>query len=334
MSSKKVVSSPNFVKLLTRYKEYNVVGHIRPDGDCVGSQLAIANILEQLGIKCNVIKNSNVGRVLSRFFDGYELINNNEMNISLPLICVDCSDFRRTGDYISGNYKVMPYICIDHHTSNDRFAENNIINTSAAATAEIIADLMLQNGIKFNQKISNLLYLGIMTDTNRFAYETTTKNTLRIVEHLVDNGANLSSIYYDVYEHDSIERYRALEIFLKNICVFANGKCCISHLTFDDLENAGARHSDTEGFVNYARQLDGVDIGAFLEFNKDYINCSMRAKSPRFRIDIFAKKFGGGGHPAASGFTLKNFPKNFYEIFKLELANYVQSFYEHNDSER
>ena len=78
------------------------------------------------------------------------------------------------------------------------------------------------------------------------------------------------STYYDVYEHDSIERYRALEIFLKNICVSANGKCCISHLTFDDLENAGARHSDTEGFVNYARQLDGVDIGAFLAFNKIY----------------------------------------------------------------
>ena len=96
MNSKKIVNTANFVKLLTKYKEYNVVGHIRPDGDCVGSQLAIANILEQLGIKCNVIKNSNVGRVLSRFFDGYELINDNEMDISLPLICVDCSDFRRT----------------------------------------------------------------------------------------------------------------------------------------------------------------------------------------------------------------------------------------------
>ena len=329
-----MVSSPNFVKLLTRYKEYNVVGHIRPDGDCVGSQLAIANILEQLRIKCNIIKNSDIGRVLSHFFDGYKLINDNEMDMLLPLICVDCSDFRRTGDYISGNYKVRPYICIDHHTSNARFAENNIINTSAAATTEIIADLMLQNGIKFNQKISNLLYLGIMTDTNRFAYETTTKNTLQIVEHLVDNGANLSSIYYDVYEHDSIERYRALEIFLKNICVFANGKCCISHLTFNDLGKVGAKHSDTEGFVNYARQLDGVDIGAFLEFNKDYINCSMRAKSPKFRIDTFAEKFGGGGHPAAAGFVLKNFQKNFYETFKLELANYVQSFYENNDSER
>ena len=334
MSSKKVVSSPNFVKLLTRYKEYNVVGHIRPDGDCVGSQLAIANILKQLGIKCNIIKNSDIGRVLSRFFDGYELINDNEMDISLPLICADCSDFKRTGDYISENYKTGPYICIDHHTSNDRFAENNIINTSAAATAEIIADLMLQNGIKFNQKISNLLYLGIMTDTNRFAYETTTKNTLQIVEHLVDNGANLSSIYYDVYEHDSIERYRALEIFLKNICVFANGKCCISHLTFDDLEKVGAKHSDTKEFVNYARQLDGVDIGAFLDFNRDYINCSMRAKSPKFRIDIFAEKVGGGGHPAAAGFVLKNFQKNFYETFKLELANYVQSFYENDNGER
>lgn len=321
------MNNHSLLELLLRNREYNIIGHIRPDGDCIGSQLAIYYTLQQYDIQCNIIKNDDYGSVLSEFLDGCDVIQDDQANYELPLICVDCSDFARTGKFIPCNYE-RPYLNIDHHISNNNYGEYNFIDPDAVSTTEVIARLLANDKVDYGKLAAEMIYLGIMTDSNRFAYSTTTKDTLKITESLVERGADLPKIYNAIYERNSIERYRLLTIFLKNITVFNGGLCCTSFVTADDFKNTGAQRADTEGFVDYTRALDGVQAGAFLEIHDEYIKCSMRSRSTDIRIDILASQFGGGGHPAASGFIVQSPTPDFYKIFQSALAEHVTRFYE------
>ena len=119
------MNNHSLLELLLRNLEYNIIGHIRPDGDCIGSQLAIYHILQQYNIRCNIIKNDDCGNVLSGFLDGCSVIPDDHANYKLPLICVDCSDFFRTGKIIPNHYE-RPYLNIDHHISNNNYGEYRI----------------------------------------------------------------------------------------------------------------------------------------------------------------------------------------------------------------
>ncbi|MDR2628460.1 MAG: DHH family phosphoesterase [Puniceicoccales bacterium] len=310
--------------LLFEYSAYNVVGHIRPDGDCVGSQLAIFNILKAKNIQCNIIKNDDYGFILSPFMDGYAVVDDRRFDSTLPLICVDCSDFRRAGTNICKKYN-KPYLNIDHHISNDKFADHNIIDANASSTAQVIAEALLRENIDFDKKTAEVLYLGIMTDSNRFAYDTTTLATIRVVEALMAKGIRISEIFQKVYERDTLRKYLLLERFLHNVTVFEDGYCCISFITEKDFAETQAEFLDTEGFVNYTRQIDGVKVGAFLEFHETYVKCSLRSKNATWRLDLLAKKFGGGGHPAAAGFNIELKDIDFYAKFKSALAEHVRN---------
>jgi phosphoesterase RecJ-like protein len=315
-------------ELLLRHGECNIVGHIRPDGDCVGSQLAISTLLGGRGIKCNIIKNDDCGRILLPFFDGYAVVDDGEFDPDLPLICVDCSDFKRVGAKVLEKCK-KPYLNIDHHISNENFAEHNVVDAARVSTTELVARALISEGVEFGKKIAEFLYLGIMTDSGRFAYGTTSATTVKIVEALVDRGVSLSDIYSRVYERDSLQRYRLLERCLRNVTVFAGGTCCSSFLADYDFRETNADPLDSEGFVNYTRQIDGVVAGAFLEFRDSYTKCSLRSKVTHLRMDIFAKNFGGGGHPAAAGFTVAAAESNgpeFYEKFQETLAAHVGTY--------
>jgi phosphoesterase RecJ-like protein len=185
---------------------------------------------------------------------------------------------------------------------------------------------LLREGIPIDLPTAKVLYLGIMTDSNRFAYDTTSIETVKIVEKLMEIGVNVSEMYQMVYERDDPSKYRLLERFLHNIDIFESGICCISSVTAEDFRVTGAELLATEGFVNYTRQIDGVKVGAFLEFHNSYVKCSMRSKDATFRMDLLAKQFGGGGHQAAAGFTLGSPGENFYGKFKAALAAHVKKF--------
>ncbi|MDR1413353.1 MAG: DHH family phosphoesterase [Puniceicoccales bacterium] len=309
--------------LLFKHREYNIVGHVRPDGDCIGSQLALHNVLKTNGIKCNIIQNDNPGTILSAFLDDYPTVDVENFNAKLPLICVDCSDFKRAGQKILKQYD-RPYLNLDHHISNDNFAQHNIVDANSSSTAELLAKSLIDGNIDFDRATAEALYLGIMTDSNRFAYSTTL-DTIKIVEILMGKGISISKIYGRIYERDSLQKYHLLERFFHNISIFGDGSYCTSFVTENDFRETLCEPLDTEGFVNYTRQIDGVKIGAFLEFHDSYLKCSLRSKNPNFRMDLFAKQFGGGGHPAAAGFTVTTNSKNFHENFKSALIEHVKN---------
>jgi phosphoesterase RecJ-like protein len=313
------------MELLFEHRAYNIVGHVRPDGDCVGSQLAICNVLRAENIICNILKNDDYGSILAPFFDGYTVLGDDDFDEKLPLICVDCATLRRVGTKIA-SLCPNPYLNIDHHISNENFAEYNAVDANASSTAQVVAEAAIHYGLDIDSRTAEALYLGIMTDTNRFAYDTTSLDTIKIVEVLMGSGISISKIYQKVYERDSLQKYSLLERFLRNMEVFAGGLCCASFVTEADFKETGAEPLATEGFVNYTRGINGVEIGAFLEFHDSNVKCSVRSKNAAFRMDIFAKQFGGGGHPAASGFTTDCRGVCFYEDFKLALAKHVKNF--------
>jgi phosphoesterase RecJ-like protein len=312
-------------RLLFSRPAYNIVGHVRPDGDCVGSQLALYHILMARNIVCNVIKNDDYGHILSPFFSDCTLVSCENFDSTLPLICVDCSSYERVGDKITRRCP-RPYINIDHHISNNNFAEHNFINACASSTAQVIGMELIDGGIDFDRTVAEMLYLGIMTDSGRFAYDTVSLDTIKIVEILMGKGVSLSDLYKKIYERDSLAKYRLLGRCLGNISVFADGRCCTTFVEEKDFLETGAELLDTEGFVNYARQVDGVQVGAFLEFHSAYVKCSLRSSSPSFRMDLLAKHFGGGGHPAAAGFTASSPNGDFYAKFKGVLTAHVGQF--------
>ena len=314
--------------ILRQNREYNIVGHTRPDGDCVGSQLAIYTVLKNMGIKCNVVKNDEYDRAIADFFGTIEFVKVEDCDASLPLICVDCSDIRRIGTSLIEKYaNSAPYLNVDHHFSNENFANYNFVDCEAASTTQLITETLLKENIAFDKKTAEFLYLGIMTDTANFARANTTLRTIQAVEILMRKGISTSEIHSKVYERDSVQKYRLLCRLSNNIEIFADGLCCISHINDKDFEETGALATDSKEFVDYTRKIDGVVVGAFIEFHKNYTKCSLRASTPTFRVDLFAKEFNGGGHQAAAGFTIEPVDDNFYENLKISLAEHTKKFY-------
>lgn len=311
--------------ILNEHDAYNVVGHVRPDGDSIGSHLAIFHILKKIGKKCFVVDNYDFPPQFYSFVDGVERIKIADIDESLPLICCDCSDLKRIGEPLLQKVN-KPFLNIDHHMSNKLFAEHNIVDPKSASTTEIISDIIISEQFSINFEIARLLYVGILTDTGRFAYGSTSEKTFRIAEFLVKNGARPNEIFEKIFTNERIERYRLLERFLRNIDADFTNKTCISRLDEKDFLETGALWFDSEGFVDYTRNLADISVGAYLEFRDDSVKASLRTSDPKLQLDVFAKKFDGGGHQCAAGFTFKGDTSNFYEQFRIMLIEHVKNF--------
>ncbi|MDR3273774.1 MAG: bifunctional oligoribonuclease/PAP phosphatase NrnA [Puniceicoccales bacterium] len=321
----------NLFQLLRKHEAYNIVGHVRPDGDCIGSEVALSTVIRALGGQCYVICNDAIPPNFVSFFEGVPCVPADKIDNSLPLICVDCSDFKRVGQLVKLAYDEV-FLNIDHHISNNKFALNNIVNGDAASTTEILAEILIGNKFAIAKQIADALYLGIMTDTGRFAYASTSLKTFKIAETLISSGTEPYKMYALAYENNTLRRYRMLERLLKNMEIFCEGRVCLSFVTESDFEETGAAAFDTEGFVNYTRELKGVLVGCFLEIRNDFIKCSLRALNKGLRVDLFASMFGGGGHPCAAGFLKHDiFENNFVERLRVALCEHVKNFcgYDH-----
>ncbi|MDR2435936.1 MAG: bifunctional oligoribonuclease/PAP phosphatase NrnA [Puniceicoccales bacterium] len=314
--------------LLDKHGGYNIVGHVRPDGDCVGSEVALSLIIRALGKGCSVIRNDIIPPDFAVFFDGVPCVSMGEIDGNLPLICVDCSDYERVGQGVQRVYDAA-FLNIDHHISNNNFAQNNIVDGNAVSTTEILAEALIENKFTITKSIADALYLGIMTDTGRFAYAAASlgARTFRIAELLIDAGTNPNKIYSLAYENNTLQRYKLLERLLKNLEIFCDGRVCLSFVTESDFIETGATSLDTEGFSNYTRELKGVLVGCFLEVRKDSVKCSLRATDKSLRMDLLASLFGGGGHFCAAGFLKTGISTlNFVDDLKLVLCKHMEKF--------
>ncbi len=290
-----------------------VVGHVRPDGDCIGAQVALTRVLRAIGADAVAVNEHTVPRTQKGFVGDTPFFQPKDVADleSRTVISVDCASFKRLGEAVRA--RIAPVsLNIDHHISNERFAAENFIYAKACATSEVLACLFLDHGFPVDAVTAQALYVGIATDTGQFKFASTTAHSFELCCDLMARGADPAAAARDLYENESVAKIRLLTAFLQSLRFEFGGAACIGILPEAAFDSTGASREDVEGLVDYARDIEGVRIGACLEFHPHSVKGSLRAKDAALRVDLLAAKFGGGGHAAAAGFNCEMTPETFY----------------------
>jgi Exopolyphosphatase-related proteins len=284
-----------------------VIGHARPDGDCIGSQVALARMLRATGHDVYCVNGDATPRRLQYLVEGMPFVRPIDIGADDERISlwVDCADAGRAGDKARERF-ARPFFNIDHHLSNIGYARYNFIDAQAAATAEILAGIFLDLDLPIDELTAKALYAGIMTDTGQFRFSSTTRRTFLITAELVARGASPAEAGDEIYERESLGKLQLLQRFLASLRLDCGGLVCVGSLPNGIFEETGTTVEDTEGLVDYARAIDGVEIGVLIEERPGALKASLRCKNPIYRVDQVAAQFGGGGHACAAGLNLKN----------------------------
>jgi phosphoesterase RecJ-like protein len=309
--------SAEFARLLGSLagRRIAVIGHARPDGDCIGSQVALARVLASRGFDVICVNSDPVPRRLQflvkdmTFLRAADVVNSTEDRAA---IFVDCADHARGGERLKLRY-AAPVAVVDHHLSNLGYATANLVDSASAATCEILAGVFFDNDLPVDAQTAQALYTGILTDTGQFRFNSTSRRCFVLAGELVARGAQPTEAGYQLYERETEGKLRLLQHFLASLRLESNGRICVGRLAAGIFEETGTSAEDTEGLVDYARSIDGVDIGALIEEKSDgTVKASLRAKEPAYRVDLVAAQFQGGGHACAAGLNLKSGAENFY----------------------
>jgi len=300
-----------------------VSGHIRPDGDCLGSQVAFVRALRTQDIEAYVLIAETLPAHLIHFIGDTPCVSveTADWNTPAKLVCLDTADMKRLPASILnwlGNRK--PYLFIDHHRSARPYAEFNIIDSQAAATAEVLMDLFLMHGLDVDAITAQALYLGILTDTGQFRYSSTRPQTLKIAATLIEKGACPAKLSAQLYEQETLARMSLLARFLGSLTLHLDNQLCMGQLLLADYAATQTTPADSEGFVDYTRAIQGVKIGAVLEEQQNQTKGSLRCQDSDLRLDLLAEKMNGGGHACAAGFKVNEPIAVFYPRF-MELVH-------------
>jgi phosphoesterase RecJ-like protein len=292
------------IKAIRQHKNFIITAHVNLEGDSIGSQLAMKELLEKLGKTAVIIDNDPVPQHY-RFLSGTAAILNRID--SAPdfdaAVVLDCPTLKRIGRVNELLTEDKTVINIDHHISNEKFGDVRWVDTQASSAGEIVYLLFKELGLKPSKESALALYIAILTDTGSFNYENTTQRTHAIAGELISYGIDPAAVSEDVYERRSLTDMKLLGMVLSTIKVNKAGDIAHLEITKSMLKETGAEIAKSEGFVNYARSIDGVKVAVI--FKEDLqkpgiINVSFRSKGD-VDVNKIASTFGGGGHAKASG---------------------------------
>ena len=296
---------------LLKAKKLLLVSHAVPDGDSVGTLLALGLALEAIGKEALMAIPEEVP-ALYRFLPGWRKIKKCGEIETVPdtVVFLDCTDTERAGNELAeclreGSPSVVN---IDHHVSNQLFGQINLVDEKAAATAEIVYELLQLLNIEISSDIAVALYTAIVTDTGNFRYSNTTPRTHRVAAELLERGADLNLVRKYLYEMRPLESLYMTREALKTLQITDDGRIAWMALTQDVLKKAQAAdyYGYLEGLINYPRSIAGVEIAVFFrEIEPGTVKIGFRSKEDDVDVNLLAGQFGGGGHQKASGCTVK-----------------------------
>jgi phosphoesterase RecJ-like protein len=289
-----------------------VIGHQRPDGDCIGSQVALCRLLRGTGLDAICMNSDAVPRRIRFLLGDTPFFKRDDLEPDGRLaVFTDCADHDRAGVKTREQYP-SPFGCFDHHLSNGGFAQHNFVDTGSAATAELLAGLAFDAGLPVDATTAQALYTGIMTDTGQFRFPSTSERVFRLCAELMTRGANPAQAGMELYERESPGKLKLLQHFIGSLKFECNRRVCVGILPNGVFEAVGASVEDTEGLVDYARSIDGVEVGVLIEERPGVIKASLRAKHASYRMDTVAMLFNGGGHASAAGLNFPDTLEQFY----------------------
>jgi phosphoesterase RecJ-like protein len=299
------------IKLINKSSNILLTTHTRPDGDACGCMTAICEILTSLGKNVKILLLSELPAWYEFLFEQKPEIFSKKTKIDSDLIVIVDTDtynqlpeldkYLKQSDKPPVRHPQAEILVIDHHATSDKIGDVRLIDSSAAATALIVFDLLRYAGWPITKKTAEALFVAVSTDTGWFQFNNTDSRTLRVCAELIDAGASPSQIYRDLYQNFSPQRFKLMTAMLNTLELHVDGRFAVQHLTQADFKKAGAKHSDTENLIDECRRIRDVEAAAlFVELADGRVKVSLRSKGA-INVCKIAEKFGGGGHKMAAG---------------------------------
>ena len=293
---------------LRQHDRFLVVTHENPDGDALGSLLAATLALRQLG-KDVVMYHAGQTPLPSEYaFMPLEgLLRERPADTAeRVLLAVDCAKEDRIGDEAARTGAQL-VLNIDHHHDNTRFGDLNLVVADASSTGEVLRDVFAELGLELTPALAEPLYIALVTDTGRFQYANTTPKALRLAAELVEAGADIHAVFQQVYESVEFAKLKLLARALGRAEVLEGGRIVVSHLVRTDFAEVGASEPYSEGIIDYLRAVEGADLAVLireqLSEGAQAYKGSLRSSIDELDVSVIARRFGGGGHRQAAGFS-------------------------------
>lgn len=313
--------------LLEKYKSFLLLNHVSPEGDALGSLLALYEVLESRNKEITAVNAHSIPKRYKFLPHSDRMLNLREYEVMTKgngtpevIIFLDCPNEDRAGAAKRIMSEEAVIVNIDHHPSNTYFGDINYVNPISSSTCQILYELFEEMNIKFNSSIAMNLYTGILTDTGGFRYSNTSASTHRIAARLLNEGVKPEVMFQLLYEQWPIERFKLLARVLDSMEVMFEGRCVFMSLTQEMLRETGTGEELSEDFVNYAMSISNVKVGVFLRENDECTKVAFRSKD-NVNVNKIASKYGGGGHFKASGCKIKGD----LEEVKKEVAQEIES---------
>ena len=274
-----------------------LLAHENPDGDAIGSLMAMYHMLKDLGKNVLVVVPeippaflylNGIDKVLSKTDDTFDLG-----------IVVDCANKERIGQINNEFSNCKKTIVIDHHISNSRYGDINYVEELTASCTQVLYYLFKKWNINITNDIGEAIITGCLTDTSGFRNNNVDKNTFMMAAELMDIGIDINKIYYLAVSKKSMAQYLLMKMTLDRLEMFEDGKIAFSYISEEDFANVGALPGDHEGLVDLGRNIGGVEVSIFMREDDGY-RISFRSNG-NIDVNEIAKKFGGGGHKMAAG---------------------------------
>ncbi|MGB2760337.1 MAG: bifunctional oligoribonuclease/PAP phosphatase NrnA [Maribacter stanieri] len=301
-------------KLLSSPKKIAIIPHKNPDGDAIGSTLALWHYLVNTGHTASIVAPNDYPKFL-KWMPGSDQILNFEKENSQSKSCINNADIIFTLDFnhlgrVGQMSEILEsakatFVMVDHHQEPSEYAKIMYSDVKMSSTCEMVYVLINQLGAEnsITPEMANCIYTGIMTDTGSFKFAATTSNTHRVIADLMDKGAEGTEIHHRIYDTNSPSRLHLLGCALKNMVILEDYSTAYITLSQDELDTYNYQKGDTEGFVNYGLTLDGIKFAVIFIENKEegIFKISFRSVG-EFSVNDFARKhFHGGGHTNAAG---------------------------------
>jgi phosphoesterase RecJ-like protein len=289
-----------------------LASHSNPDGDAIGSLVAMGLALEKLGKTVTMFNDSPMPAVY-RFLPGIRRIRNviEDVESYDTAVILDCGDIVRIGSQAEQVKSIPVVINIDHHITNTGFGNVQLIDTAACATAELVYRLIQSLAIPIDIDMATLLYTAIFTDTGSFRFSSTNREAFTICNQMVSMGVDPYHVAQNVYGTYSLGRIKLLNLALDSIEIAADGKVSIMTVSREMLAKTATQPEDADGLINYAKRIEDVRLAALI--HEDNGTGTAGNGTPRYHVSLrsdgtidvaaIAAEFGGGGHASAAGFN-------------------------------
>lgn len=280
-----------------------IASHINPDGDNLGSSLALYLGLKKINPRVKILKVDTIADNYL-FLPAIDLIEEVEADYHVDsFIALDSADLGRLGRNMVIAKNANRLINIDHHISNDKYGDLNLVEADSSSTGELVYNLLVAMDIEIDRDIATCIYTAISSDTGSFKYSNTTSRTHRIVADLYNHNIDAGDINIELYQNKSMEKTKLFNLAMLELETYFDKQVGLVVVTKEMLAEAGAKMEDTEGLVETVRDIKSIELAIFIKEKDDCVKVSTRSK--RF-VDVssLCSNFDGGGHKRAAGCTI------------------------------